>query len=1223
MGGNCQTLEWYYHNDYLFTSNTEMLFEEGTHVLNTIIELESIHNFSMVGRGAASHDEDGLPQPTSIIICNNTTKAGIQISNSSNIRIHNLKLRFCSALFHLTERNKHYACSLVLSSVQDASLHQVVISNATGCGLYMYNVFGNSSIQDSAFMHTAKNVHSPTSSSGNAKLFFDHNFPNIRTELTVDSSWFMYGETSKTTATGGLNVFIYRPNVHVKISNTTAGGNVGENGGNLALFLVAFGNNCSTIVIDQSRIINGSATKGGGLRFWSKQNHHKEKCDTYHDHRFLSIRNTLFQNNVVKQTGGAVYMAYYSNSSNHNGCDSVLWHATFLECDFIANGGNGAAMEIIEHSVSHHRMKPLFQTSLEDCSFEDNYMPLTVDGPILDFKLVEVSIINSTFTGSNTTTISLRNSYLNLYGEITFTNNTARIGGALKVCDASLVFINIGTHVRFVNNSAEKGGAIYVQQPCMDTSPLCFIQPAVPKDMPVIVFTKLMKLEFFDNTAKVAGDALYGGDFDLCTTIVPYHQNTSREHKHYWYSEQIFNEVFDLEMQSGPSWVSSNPRRVCFCSESQQVNNRSCMTSRDPIKVHPGEKFTVSVITVGQMNGSTSGIIDSQLEDKDAQGHSLVQLSQPVWSPMCVTIAFVLNTNRSIARIKFTPITTEIATHYKTAVTNLTIHILPCPIGFQLTDSAPYQCTCDNLLTDYLAQSQIACNITNKAISLPHKRMWIGCFSSNENRSSSCDTFVVTPNCDYYCRSTRDTNPDARVKISVTDFDTQCFPGHEGIMCGTCKPGYSRVIGGPLNCEKNCTNANLPLILVFLASAFALIVFIRILNLTVTEGTLNGLLVYAVVIQTHNSYFSDDQYTFGKICWVFISWINLTLGIKTCFYQGMDGYQQIWFIYANLVYFLVIIALIVLLSRRFLLFTRLFGRNIIKILATVVFLLYTNVLNATYQTMRFATLHTANKTKHYKIAWYYDGNIQYLGLKHAPLFLIALVCLVIMIFYAFSLLLLQCLQKRSDLWCLRWVERLRPFYEAYTGPCCDNYRFWPGFLLIVRSALYLMYSLIPTAYNNIFLQLKMILTAGIFVLVMALACMFPHGVYKKWPLNVLELSFFLNLSITSLILAFSYKKSLKISTLHTSVSISALTFLGILMYHAHCQVRDRTGWSISTTWRFVRSKITHMCNSRKKSRVESEETDHDSSDDEITSLLPETMPPVLKFDNYREPLLEV
>ena len=53
-----------------------------------------------------------------------------------------------------------------------------------------------------------------------------------------------------------------------------------------------------------------------------------------------------------------------------------------------------------------------------------------------------------------------------------------------------------------------------------------------------------------------------------------------------------------------------------------------------------------------------------------------------------------------------------------------------------------------------------------------------------------------------------------------------------------------------------------------------------------------------------------------------------------------------------------------------------------------------------------------------------------------------------------------------------------------------------------------MDSLIP-GYSDELFRVKMLVTTAIFVLIMSLSCIFPRGIYKKWPLNALEFSFFL------------------------------------------------------------------------------------------------------------------
>ena len=75
---------------------------------------------------------------------------------------------------------------------------------------------------------------------------------------------------------------------------------------------------------------------------------------------------------------------------------------------------------------------------------------------------------------------------------------------------------------------------------------------------------------------------------------------------------------------------------------------------------YSGETFTVSVITVGQMNGSTLGIINITLEDEEHPSHSLVRLGSGTESTAeCINLTFTLHSNRSSAKINFRPVSSN------------------------------------------------------------------------------------------------------------------------------------------------------------------------------------------------------------------------------------------------------------------------------------------------------------------------------------------------------------------------------------------------------------------------------------------------------------------------------------------------------------------------------------------------------------------------------------
>ena len=1193
----CNTLDWYSDNSAAtFISNRKLLFQEGTHSLKKFLHIVNCHNLTITGSGNALHRSDGLPLPTSIIKCHREYDSGFLISNSSNICIHNLEFRFCSGHYTLTKRY-NFTGSLVFLSVQGICLSQILVNKSMGYGLHAVNIFGKNKIIDSAFLHASQH-HDPTLRySGNANFFYNK---DINTSLVVDSSWFMYGNNYNEAS--GFKLVIYHTRIQVSLKNITAQGNAGKYGGNLAISVSKTVD--SRIVIDKSCIVDGRADKGAGLRFWYKQSPSMKTMTANEVQDILSIYDTLFQNNSAQVTAGAMFVAYEMRNSTF--LDSLVRQILITGCNFSKNIGNGAAMEIVQ--LTGYRI-PNFQTAINACNFEDNSNPFRYIGPILDFIAVEVSMTNCTFARSNNTVISLRNSYLWLFGEIHFENNSATIGGALKLCDTSLVFANMETMVSFVNNSAKKGGAIYVQQQCMDTRPLCFLQPSVPVGVPLEDVIKTIKFEFINNTASIAGDILYGGNIDQCSTVGVYRWNATEWRKDYRYNAEIFDEIFKYQHPHGPSLISSDPRGVCFCHrpEFQRYNHKqTCLASIDPLIRYPGEKVTVSVITVGQMNGSTLGIITTSLVNDD-ENHTLVRLDNPVLSASCINLSFIVKSNREIAHITFKPVILEVLTIYGTIFPNLTVHLHQCPVGFELSDKPPYECVCNPILSKFFVDApEVKCNISSNTVSFQQRRMWIGCLDKE-----TCKDIIVAPNCDYYCRSATNESHNKIIEISVMDPDSQCSPGHTGILCGACKPGYSRILGGALECHEGCTNCNLPfLIPFFLALNILLVMFIMFLNITVTEGTINGLLVYAMVVQTRRTYFPDNPSGYGRVCWIFITLINLSFGSKMCFFKGLDGYQLIWALFIQAFYFLFILMLIIYLSRRFIFFTRLMRRNIINVLATLTVMLYTNLLFAMLNTFKYAILHVSasNGTQYSKVAWYYDANIPYFGLKHSLLFAVALLCSVAMMFFMFSLLFIQCLQKKSDYHCLHWVDRLRPFYEAYTGPCRDNYRFWPGFLLFMRTGVYILNSLIP-AFTDEFFQIKMLVTAAIFILIMSLACIFPQGIYKKWPLNILEFSFFLNLCITSAFIGLNSNKHQTTAALYTSVSVAAFTTFGILLYHIYAQIKETCIWKKLIPWCLVQASSIKRVHRRP---AETKEVDND---DENASLLPQVMPTVVDIDS--------
>ena len=90
----------------------------------------------------------------------------------------------------------------------------------------------------------------------------------------------------------------------------------------------------------------------------------------------------------------------------------------------------------------------------------------------------------------------------------------------------------------------------------------------------------------------------------------------------------------------------------------------------------------------------------------------------------------------------------------------------------------------------------------------------------------------------------------------------------------------------------------------------------------------------------------------------------------------------------------------------------------------------------------------------------------------------------------------------------RWVNKLKPVFDAYAGPYEDRYRMWTGLLLVLRTLLIFLFSLNITGSPNFKYSVVLILS-----LVMLL--LNTRGIYKIWQYNVLEAFFYVQLVIFS------------------------------------------------------------------------------------------------------------
>ena len=405
-----------------------------------------------------------------------------------------------------------------------------------------------------------------------------------------------------------------------------------------------------------------------------------------------------------------------------------------------------------------------------------------------------------------------------------------------------------------------------------------------------------------------------------------------------------------------------------------------------------------------------------------------------------------------------------------------------CPPGFSLSKDPPFRCDCNQLMKQLPG---VKCHIQDQTISRSGL-VWI---STDDNET------VAASNCPYnYCNR-------EEINVSLEDPDSQCNFNHSGTLCGGCQPGLSLALG--TNQCLHCPNTPLALFLPFALTGAVLVCFIKVIDLTISQGTLNGLVFYANVVKA-NEYLLYNEKQTNPLA-VFIAWLNLDLGIETCFFNGLTAYGKTWLQFVFPLYIWSIAGLIIILAKYSDRVAKVMGNNSVPVLATLFLLSYAKLFRTIITALSFTTLSTTHGSK---AVWSADGNLDYLGPEHAPLFAVAVATLLFLwLPHTLILFLGQWLHRCNCRLITRMMMKMKPFLDAHNGPLKGNHRYWFGALLLVRAVILLLSALVPANRANITLF-------SIVVCALVLIA-FTVGVYKSFAVATFNAVWFLNLGLLS------------------------------------------------------------------------------------------------------------
>ena len=1125
--------KWFFHED-----DTTFEFQSGDHTLMdaTVVFMANISNLTLCG---VVDNSSNIIQAR--IICSGQHPGGFSFLNIKTLKIKNLSFIKCS------NRSRFYSVSVALEivSAHDLTMHNIKIQGTAGLGLTIDNIRGNSHISNT----TIESSYSiDNSSGGNFALYCTAEDSAIQKhQLKISDSHFLNGSNWYTEKASCSGIFIHvycQTNLNIVFDNVVVTDNTAKKGGNIQIQYIGFSHLWTvTISILNSEISNGLAAAGGGLYMTAVTNAvtSTNYYNTRHQENLLTIKNTIFNNNIAHFLGAGIYLRQHQNYHGAVG-KSVLHNCTFQNNQLLLINPNdtldhgGVAVHIVSYIepeyVQHKTI--FFKIEFSRCNFFENIVTVKAAGdsnsPRTAALYVEdahwVAISDCRFIRNNCTGIVAINSYLFLHGRNTIRRNTGTKGGGMLFCAGSMMYLNKGTQLIIARNRASQyGGGIYVEDGCSQSSSYCFFQV----ENASITANNQTQIQLSYNKAKLAGTAIYGGRIDSCSLFAA-QKNFSIK------TPDVFSDLFRIQHQPNDlSPISSDPISVVFCTINKTNNNIKNCPKNYTKHTLPGIQFRVPAVILGQHSGIVAGIVSANpcnrsfyLERRYYSQYIQIEKNK-TRSSLIYAVSSTENTMVTLLVVAEDFYYGYPTYRYQPSFIN--VYIEKCPMGFIQKDKK-----CKFILRNVHSRitANSAATVTRK---WPH---WIG-YKLNTS------DIIHHPYCPLgYCK-----NNDVHIETTNKSFnqDAQCTQKRSGLLCGRCETNYSLGFGTQhcLNCKVTLTLSIIRVVGLIAVCAIAgilLVVLLTVLNLTVAEGTLNGLIFYANIIQVNADIFFPPD---AALWTTFIAWLNLDFGISTCFYDGMDAYVKTWLQFFFPLYIWLISGVIVYFSWKSTKIARITGRNAVKVLATLFLLSFGKLIRTIIAAVTYTNV--VSHDHHINISvWLQDASVRYLHKKHIILFGFAVLAAVISLCYILLLTSIQCLRRIPNKRMGGWVQKIKPLMDAYTGPYKDKYHFWTGLLLLVRVVLFISFAfnltLGPTLNFALIIAVSTLLLTTI-----------QTGIYRHQVLGLLESSMYINLILFSTIMMLSIEslKSHKTIVAHIFGSWTALVFLGIVAYHAHKQ----------------------------------------------------------------------
>ena len=806
-------------------------------------------------------------------------RTGLLFKTVIDLVVQEIQLKGCSALHNVPQSENGtlsiFRTGIYIFNCTDVTVQRVMIANSTGNGLTMFNNDGTVTIESCRFEgNEGSNNSTSGEKSGGSGLYveisycgprkFTKNSTCVFKERSIGSSKYYIKDCVFSENKAG---YISRP-LNIQESRTLLQGF--DQGGGMC-FIIDISSNNSVEVLNCNFTMN-SGTWGGGLYVTVQDDSHSNR---------VFFRNSNFLENICDHSGGGVDVGYLfslkrpatNNSITFESCRfhenkaaefgggigifstptlnmSNTNHISLKNCNWSRNVAEiGAAIDISPQTSLSPNLVRNTQIKLSDCTINHNYLQNTDKEKTISymrgrgtFTASGYNLIfqgNITFHNNTGTAMYLTNTDIKFEARsnITFDDNSGFDGGAISLLGSSLK-VQDDSKFQFINNRATAlGGAIY--QYIYDLkyflyySQRCFIQYEGKKNLNDrnIIFI------FKNNTAGPYGrnnkKSVSFGHSILATSLRPCCKSVIEHECNYSNSFQYIANFTFVEKNNHDLSTSINETKLIPKNKKREHFRW----------IIPGELYQLPIQSMDELANEVSSVYHMSIDNPN----------------ISIDSAYTYTSNKIIklyGKYGDNGTLTLRTVQFREIIFTMVVYIKQCPPGYlhNRHNEDNGQCVCSASTEGKFSGIQYCDDINFRAMLF--RGYWMGYDRESNNSRFGTEENLLFSYCPRgQCELKVNKTYSLPNTTSIKDLENLiCGSSRKGILCSSCRKNFTAHYHNDVyECKEavdDCKWGWLFYILSEIIPVTILFIAILTLNITLTNGAINGFIFFAQISDT-------------------------------------------------------------------------------------------------------------------------------------------------------------------------------------------------------------------------------------------------------------------------------------------------------------------------------------------------------------------------------------